>query len=84
MGISLIYFLEGNPQWNSWICKMIDYSKDSIVKFKPNFEKAIENKRESIWWWQISSKILVCLEWGKLNIVNNLYFWNTILSKHFD
>ena len=24
-----------------------------IVKFKLNFEKALENKRESVWWWQI-------------------------------
>ena len=47
---------------------MIDYLKGSIVKFKLNFEKALENTRESIWWWQISSKTLVCLEWG------NLYF----------
>ena len=54
-----------------------------IVKFKPNFEKTLENKRESVWWWQISSKTLVCLGWGNLSIVNNLYFQN-ILSKHFD
>ena len=40
---------------------MIDYLKGSIVKFKLNFEKALENKRESVWWWQISSKTLVCL-----------------------
>ena len=44
--------------------KMIDYLKGSIVKFKVKFEKASENKRKSIWWWQISSKTLVCLEWG--------------------
>ena len=78
-----IYVLEGNLQLNCWICMMVDYLKCSIVKFKPNFEKALENKRESIWWWQISSKTLVCLEWGNLTIVNNLYFQN-ILSKHFD
>ena len=78
----LIYVLEGNLQWTSWICKMIDYLRGSIVKFKLNFEKALENKRESIW-WQISNKTLVCLEWGNLTIVNNLYFQN-ILSKHFD
>ena len=53
---------------------MVDYLKCSIVKFKLNFEKALENKRESIWWWQISSKTLVCLEWDNLTIVNNLYF----------
>ena len=41
---------------------MIDYLKGSIVKFNLNFEKALENKRESIWCWQISSKTLVCLE----------------------
>ena len=46
-------------------------------------EKALENKRESIW-WQISSKALVCLEWGNLTIVNNLYFQNIIFSNHFD
>ena len=64
---------------------MVDYLKGSIVKFKLNFEKAaLENKRESIWWWQISSKTRVCLEWGNLTIVNNLYFQNIILSKHFD
>ena len=58
--------------------------KGSIVKFKLNFEKALENKRESVWWWQISSKTLVCLGLGNLSIVNNLYFQNIILSKHFD
>ena len=66
---------------------MVDYLKGSIVKFKLNFEKALENKRELIWWWQISSKTmvcLVCLEWGNLTIVNNLYFQHIILSKQFD
>ena len=63
--------------------KMIDYLKGSIVKFKLNFEKALENKRESVWRWQISSKTLVCLGWGNLSIVDNLYFQNIILSKHF-
>ena len=63
---------------------MVDYLEGSIVKFKLNFEKALENKRESIWWWQISSKTLVCLEWGNLTIVNNLYFQNIILSKQFE
>ena len=63
---------------------MIDYLKGSIVKFKLNFEKALEKKRESVWWWQISSKTLVYLGWGNLTIVNNLYFQNIILSKHFD
>ena len=42
MMIVFICVLEGKLQWNSWICKMIDYSKDSIVKFKPNFENAWE------------------------------------------
>ena len=32
---------------------MIDYLEGSIVKFKLKFEKALENKRESVWWWQI-------------------------------
>ena len=41
-----IYVLEGNLQWNSWIWKVIDYLKGSIVKFKLSFEKALENKRE--------------------------------------
>ena len=63
---------------------MIDCLKGSIVKFKLNFEKALENKRESVWWWQISSKTLVRLGWDNLSIVNNLYFQNIILSKHFD
>ena len=63
---------------------MVAYLKGSIVKFKLNFEKALENKSESIWWWQISSKTLACLEWGNLTIVNNLYFQNIILSKKFD
>ena len=57
-----IYVLEGNPQWNSWIYKMIDYLKGSIVKFKLNFKNALENKLESIKWWPISIEILVCLE----------------------
>ena len=50
---------------------MIDYLKGSIVKFKLNFEKAEENKCESVWWLQISSKTLVCLGWGYLIIVDN-------------
>ena len=57
---------------------MIDYLKGSIVKFKLNFEKALENKHESVWWLQISSKTLVCLGWGNLTIINNLYFQNII------
>ena len=44
--IFFIYVLEGNLQWNSWICKVIDYLKGSIVKFKLNFGKALENKHE--------------------------------------
>ena len=79
-----MYDLEGNLHWNSWIFKMIDYLKGSIVKFKLNVEKALENKRESVWWWQISSKTQVCLGWDNLSIVNNLYCQNIILSKHFD
>ena len=46
MIIVFIYVLEGNLRWNSCICKMTDYLKGSIVKFKLNFEKALENKRE--------------------------------------
>ena len=84
MIIVFIYDLEGNFDWNSWICKMIDYLRGSIVKFKLNFEKASENKCESIWWWQTPSKTLLCLEWGNFTSVNNLYFQNIILSKHFD
>ena len=42
-----MYVLENNFQWNSWIYKMIDYLKGSIVKFKLNFENASENKMES-------------------------------------
>ena len=72
-----IYVLEGNLQWNSWIFKVIDYLKGSIVKFKLNFEKALENKCESVWWW-------MCLGWGNLSIVNHLCFHNIILSKNFD
>ena len=44
----LIYVLESNFQWNSWICKMIDYLKGCIVNFKLNLENALENKYESI------------------------------------
>ena len=53
---------------------MIDYLKGSIVEFKLNFEKASENKRESVRWWQISSKTLVCFGWGNLTIVHNCIF----------
>ena len=53
---------------------MIDYLKGSIVKFKLNFEKALENKCESVWWWPISSKTSVCLWWGNFSIANLLYF----------
>ena len=79
-----IYVLEGNLQWNVSIFKMIDYLKGSIVKFELNFENALENKCESEWWCQISSKTLVCSGWGNLSIVNHLYFQSIILSKHFD
>ena len=79
-----IYVLEGNLQWNVTIFKMIDYLKGSIVKFELNFENALENKCESVWWCQISSKTLMCLGWGNLSIVNHLYFQSIILSKHFD
>ena len=81
--VFLIYVLAGNRQWNRWICKMIDYLKGSIVKFILNFEKALENKCESKWWSQISSKTQVCFEWGNWTIVNNLYFQN-IISNQFD
>ena len=84
MIIFFIFVLEGYLQWNGWLCKMIDYLKGPIVKFKLNFEKTLENKRKSIRWWQISTKTLVCFEWGNLTIVNNLYFWNIILSICFD
>ena len=57
MVILCIYVLEGNLQLNCWICKMIDYLKGSIVKFKHNFEKALENKCKSIWWWQMNEAI---------------------------
>ena len=70
-----IYVLEGNLQWNSWIFKMTDYLKGSIVKIKLNFEKGWENKCESVWWWQISSKTLLCLGWGNLSNVNHLYIF---------
>ena len=46
MIIVFIYVLEGNLQSNSWIYKMIGHLKGSIVKFKLNFENALENKRE--------------------------------------
>ena len=82
MVIVFINVLEGNLQWNSWFFRKIDYLKGSIVKFKLNFEKASENKCESVWWWQISSKTLVCLGWGNVSIVTHLYFQNIILSKH--
>ena len=32
MVIVFIYVLEGYRQWNYWICKMIDYLKDSILR----------------------------------------------------
>ena len=48
MVIVFIYVLEGNIQLNSWIFKMIDYLKESVVKFRLNFEKALENKCESV------------------------------------
>ena len=43
-----IYVLQGNLQWKSWFCKMIDYLKGSVVKFDLNSENALENKRETI------------------------------------
>ena len=43
-----MYILEGNLQWNSLIWNMIEYLKGSIVKFKLNFENALETKPESI------------------------------------
>ena len=46
--IFFIYVLEGNLQWNSWICKNIVYLKGSIVKFNPNFVNALETKPKSI------------------------------------
>ena len=46
--VSYMYILEGNHQWNSWICNMIEYLKGSIVKFKLNFGNALETKPESI------------------------------------
>ena len=46
--IFFIFVLEGNLQWNSWICNVIDYLKGPTVKFKLNFENALESKRESI------------------------------------
>ena len=44
MVIVFIYVLEGNLQWNTWIFKMIDYLKGSIVKFKLNFEKSFRKQ----------------------------------------
>ena len=35
--------------------------KVPLFKVKLNFENALEHRCE---WWQISSKTLVCLEWG--------------------
>ena len=46
--VFLSMFKKGNLQWSSWICNMIDYLKGSIVKFKLNFENALESKHESI------------------------------------
>ena len=43
-----IYVLEGNLQWYSWIGNMIEYLKCSIVKFKLNFENALESKHKSL------------------------------------
>ena len=36
------YVLEGNLQWKSWICKMIDSLKSSIAKFILKYENALE------------------------------------------
>ena len=39
----MIFFIcvpELNPQWNSWICKLIGYLKVSIGKFEHSFENA--------------------------------------------
>ena len=43
-----INVIEGNIPWNSWICKMIDYLKGPIVKFKLNINNASENKIGSV------------------------------------
>ena len=82
--VCFIYVLKCNLEWNSWILRWFQTLKGSIVKFKLNFEKASETKSESVWWWQISSKTLVCLGWGNLSIVNHLYLQNIIWLKHFD
>ena len=58
-GNCFLSVLEGNLQWNCWIVKKIDYLRGSTVEFKLNFEKAVETKSESVWWWQISSKTRV-------------------------
>ena len=47
--VFFIYVLEGNLQWDSWIFKMINYLKGSIVNFNLNIEKTLENKCESVW-----------------------------------
>ena len=41
-----IYVLEDKLQWNSWIFKMIDYLKGSIVNFKLNFEKSFRKQMQ--------------------------------------
>ena len=44
----VVCVLEGNLQWNTLCCRMLDYLKVSIVKFKLNFKNALESKRELI------------------------------------
>ena len=67
------------PGWDGCLTQ----EKMAFLKSVTTLE-ALENKCESVWWWQISSKTLVCLGWGNFTIVNNLYFQNIVLSKHFD
>ena len=60
------------PDWVMWQVK--DPCPRTVweeCKRKLNFAKASDSKHESIWWLQILSKTLVCLEWGNLTIVNN-------------
>ena len=69
----MLRFLLKSPGLNRWIREMNDYFKDSIVKFILIFENDLENNANR---YNDDEYQVLCLEWGNLTILNNLYFIN--------